>query len=225
MSEPIAAPVAAEPQAPAAPAPSPAAPAAPPASTPSANGEDWRGIPLSEMTDAQRASYWQHYAREHESAVKAFKGVTPQEVAALKAKADALETEKMSADEKALKQAKQEAADAATAEAQSQFLPRIQALQVKAAASSILSGDQLKTFCDIVNPAALLGADGEVDESKVMGALTAMYPGQANPTQPQANTQRWQNAGQHSAPPPRGNTAVDQANQQLEKRFGIKQKS
>lgn len=217
LSETTAVPAAAEPQAPAVPAPVPATPATPP--EPVANGEDWQGIPLSEMSDAQKASYWQHYARKHETAVKAFEGMTPQQVAELKGKVETLESERLSADEKALKQAQKLAADSTRAEVEAQYRPKMQALQVKSVASSILSGDQLASFCEIVNPAALLGADGEIDDSKVMGALTAMF-GQATPSQPQPTTQRWQNAGQHSAPPPRGNAAVDQARQQLEKRFG-----
>lgn len=213
MSEPITAP--AEPQTP----PVPAVPAAP-SPTPAPQAEDWQGIPLSDMTDAQKAGYWQHYARKHESAVKAFEGMTPQQVSDLKAKLDTLETARLSADEKALKQAKQEAADVVRAEVEAQYRPQVQALQVKAIASGILSGDQLASFCEIVNPAALLGENGEVDDAKIMGALTAMF---GQPSQPQP-TQRWQNAGQHSAPPPRGNAAVDQAQQQLKRRFGINPK-
>jgi hypothetical protein len=182
-----------------------------------ANSEDWQGVPLSDMTDAQRASYWQHYARKHENTVKGFEGMTPQQVAELKSEVESLKSEKLTADEKALKQATKEAADAARAEAEAKYRPQMQALQVKAIASTILAGDQLSSFCDIVNPNALLGADGEVDESRVMGALTAMF-GQSNqPTPPPS--QRWQNAGQHSAPPPPSNAARDQAQEQLSKRF------
>lgn len=172
------------------------------------------------MTDAQKAGYWQHYARKHETANKAY-DMTPQEVADLKAKFETLETEKLTADEKALKQAQTQAADATRTELEAQYRPKIQGLQVKAIASTILTGDQLASFCEIANPAALVGTDGEVDESKVMGALTAMF-GQAPQSPP---VQRWQNAGQHSAPPPRGNAATDQANQQLKRRFGIEPKS
>jgi len=148
--------------------------------------------PLEQMTEGQRTAYWKHYARKHEDAVKAYK-LTPQQVAELQAKAEQFENDKLSADEKTLKAAKQEAADAAKGE----FLPKLQRAEVKSIAAEILKGDALKTFLSIVDPAAFVGADGEIDESKVMGALTGMFGAPQQHSGP-----RWQNAGQFAPPAP-----------------------
>lgn len=176
------------------------------------------GTPLAEMNDAQKAAYWQHYARKHEDTVKGFKGLTPQQVADLQSENESLKTEKLSADEKALKQARDEAAQAAAEAAKSEYLPQIQALQVKSIASQIISGDKLNAFMQVVNPAALVDKDGQVDEAQIMGVLTAMY-GTEPPTgqrQPQ-----WQNFGQYTSPPPRGAPGQN-GTAEAQKRFGAK---
>lgn len=173
-------------------------------------------VPLEQMTEPQRTAYWKHHARKHESAVKAYK-LTPQQVADLQAKAEALETEKLSADEKALAAAKKEAADAAAAAAKGEFLPKLQRAEVKSIAAEILKGDALKTFLSVVDPSAFVGEDGEIDESKVMGALTGMF---GAPT-PQHQGPRWQNAGQY-APPAPGPTPGAAGRAEAQKRSGKK---
>ena len=152
------------------------------------------------MNDAQRAAYWQHYARKHEDTVKGFKGLTPQQVLDLQTENESLKGDKLTADEKALKEAQKQATEAATEAARAEFMPKLQAAEVKALASGVISGDQLKSFMSVVNPAAFAGDNGEIDETKVMGALTGMFGA------PQGNTptQRWQNAGQYSPSPPAG---------------------
>lgn len=182
------------------PAPAPAgtpaaAPAVPGAAAPAADRGFPEATPLSEMNAEQRAAYWQHYARKHEDTVKSF-GLTPQQVNELQAEVEALRGDKLTADEKALKAAREDAAAAATAE----LMPKLLAADVKALASGVISGDQLKTFMSVVNPAAFTGADGQIDESKVMTALTGMFGAQTA----QAPAQRWQNAGQYASPPPPG---------------------
>ncbi|MDP7729502.1 hypothetical protein [Mycobacterium sp. TY813] len=215
------------PPAPSAPAPTPAAPETPEA--PSAGDKGFpEGTPLTEMTEAQQLAYWKHHARRHEDTVKAFKGLTPQQVADLQAENDSLKTEKMSADEKALKAARDEAFKQAQQEAQAQYLPQIQRSDIQRIAGDIVSGEKLKAFLDIVAPAkpdggfhsptAVLGEDGQVSEEKVMGYLTAMYGGDAPP--PPAGP-RWQNFGQHSPPPPPQPLGAAGA-AAAEKRFGKK---
>lgn len=197
----------------------PAAPPAPPASEPPADKGFPEGTPLEQMTEPQRTAYWQHYARKHENAAKAFGTLTPQQVKDMQAENDALKTAQLSASDKAIKEARDEAARSAAEVAKAEYLPQIQALQVKSIASQIITGDQLNAFMAIVNPAALVGADGAVDETKVMGHLTAMYGTQ----QSQSSTpgQRWQNAGQFSPPPP-GAKPGSAGQAEAEKRFGTK---
>lgn len=194
--------------------PAPVAPAGPPA-----NDKGFpEGTPLAEMNDAERAAYWQHYARKHEDTVKAFNGLTPQQVKDLQAKNEELEAKALTADEKALKQATKDAAEAAKAAAEAEYLPKLQRLEVKSIAGSIISGDKLNAFMEIVNPAALVGTDGAVDETKVMGYLTAMYGDAATAPQPGP---RHQNFGQFAPPPPRSNPGSAGA-AEAAKRFGTK---
>lgn len=199
------------------PTPAPAAPEPPATPSPTSEKGFPEGTPLAEMSDSQRAAYWQHYARKHEDTVKAFNGLTPQQVKDLQAKNEELEAKSLSADEKALKQATKEAGEAARKEAAAQYLPQIQALQVKSIASSVIQGDKLNAFIALANPSACLGDDGQVDESKVMGYLTAMY---GEPEKP-SNNQRWQNFGQFAPPPPAGKPG-SLGKAEAEKRFGTK---
>jgi hypothetical protein len=169
------------------------------------------------MNDAQKAAYWQHYARKHEDTVKAFNGLTPQQVKDLQAQNEAFAAEKMTADEKAVAAARTEAASAASEAAKAEYLPQIQKLQVQGIAASVIQGDKLNAFMALVNPAALVDDKGAVDETKVMGYLTAMYGDTA--TASQAGP-RHQNFGQFS-PPPRSNPGAAGSAEAL-KRFGTK---
>lgn len=193
------------------PTPPPTAPAGP------SDGDKGfpEGTPLSEMSDAQKAAYWQHYARKHEDTVKGFKGLTPQQVADLQAENESLKGDRLSADEKALKAAREDAAKQARAEAEAQYLPQIRAAKVQSIASQIVQGDKLNAFMEVVDTSRLLGEDGQVDDAKVMGYLTAMYGGDA-PSGP-----RWQNFGQFTPPPPPTNPGGG-GKAELNKRFGTK---
>lgn len=175
--------------------------------------------PLEQMSEAQRTAYWKHYARRHEDTVKAFKGMTPQQVADLQARVDSLETEKLSADERALKAAKDEAAHAASAATAAEYGARIQELEVKSLAGTVLTREQLTAFMDVVDPAKLIGADGRADEAKVMDRLTTMF----GPNLGRTNTSgpRWQNAGQYAPAAPRA-TPGAAGRAEAERRFGKK---
>lgn len=201
-------------------APAPA-PVGAPEVTPSSSTEKGfpEGTPLAEMTDAQRAAYWQHYARKHEDTVKAFKGLTPQQLADIQTENEALKAEKLSADEKALKAARDEAAQQARAAADAEYLPQIRAAKVQSIASQIVTGDKLSAFMEIIDAAKFLGEDGQIDESKVMGYLTAMYGESTPPT-----GQRWQNFGQFTPPPP-GPKPGSSGLAEAQRRQGIKPNS
>lgn len=176
------------------------------------------GTPLTEMNDAQRAAYWQHYARKHEDTVKAFNGLTPQQVKDLQTQNEAFQIDKMTADEKTVATARKEASDAAAAAAKAEYLPQIQKLQVQGIAASVIQGDKLNAFMSVVNPAALVDDKGAVDEAKVMGYLTAMYGGETPP--PNAGP-RWQNFGQYTPPAPPANPGSGGV-AEAQKRFGKK---
>ncbi|OCB57646.1 hypothetical protein A5677_16915 [Mycobacterium malmoense] len=169
------------------------------------------------MTEAQQLAYWKHHARRHEDTVKAYKGLTPQQVADLQSKVESLETEKMSADEKALKAVRDEAFKQAKAEAEAEYLPQIRAAKVQSIASGIVSGDRLSAFMELVDTTKLLDESGAVSEEKVMGYLTAMYG--TTPSQPAGP--RWQNFGQYSPPPPPQKAGAGGL-AEAQKRFGSK---
>lgn len=154
-----------------------------------------------------------------ESRIARERAKLPTDYDQLKSEVEQLRTEKLSADEKAIQKAQKEAAQAAAETAKAEYLPKIQALEVKAIASTVINGDRLNAFMELVNPSVLVGEDGAVDETKVMGFLTAMYAND-EPAAPQVG-QRWQNAGQHAPPPPRGNRVADEVAHQM-KRLGIK---
>jgi len=175
------------------------------------------GTPLAQMTDAQKAAYWQHYARKHEDTVKAFNGLTPQQVKDLQTQNEAFQAERMTADEKAVAAARKEAADAAAEAAKAEYLPQIQKLQVQGIAASVIQGDKLNAFMSVVNPAALVDDKGQVDETKVMGYLTAMYGDSPSPNA----GPRWQNFGQFTSPPPAQKPGSGGA-AEAAKRFGTK---
>lgn len=199
-------------------APAPA-PAGAPEATPSSSTEKGfpEGTPLAEMTESQQLNYWKHYARQHEDTAKAFKGVTPQQITDMQTELESLRDAKLSADDKALKVVRQEAAKQARAEAEAEYLPQIRAAKVQSIASQIVSGDKLNAFMDLVDTAKLLGEDGAVDETKVMGYLTAMY----GETTPQTAGPRHMNFGQYSPPPPRGKPG-EAGTAEAQKRFGAK---
>ncbi|RJO74164.1 hypothetical protein D5S18_18600 [Nocardia panacis] len=152
--------------------------------------------PIIEMTAEQQAAYWKHHARRHEDNAKAYKGVTPDQVRDMQTELAKLKDDKLTADERAVNQARTEARAAAEAE----LLPKVRAAEVKAIASDVISGDRLRNFMDFADPAKFIGDNGEIDEAKVMGALTGMFGAQPAKT-PVVQAPRWQNAGQFAPPP------------------------
>jgi hypothetical protein len=211
-----------QPNAPEAQGPAPeSAPAGSPEVTPSSTSEKGfpEGTPLAEMTPDQQLAYWKHHARRHEDTVKAFKGLTPQQIADIQAENESLKADKMTADEKALKAVRDEAKKQAKAEAEAEYLPQIRAAKVQNIASQIVSGDKLSAFMDLAGSSPqLLDENGQVSEEKVMGYLTAMY---GTETPPGPNQPKWQNFGQYSPPPPRG-VPGEAGKVEAQKRFGAK---
>ncbi|MEU9806229.1 hypothetical protein [Mycobacterium sp. NPDC050853] len=133
--------------------------------------------PVAQMTDAQQAAYWKHYSREHEGKAKAFStlGLTPEQIQQLQERNTELEKAQMDASELALKEATDKAAAEARAATEADWKPKLLASQLKSAASQVLSGEQLNEWLDSVDPGKFVGENGEIDESKVMGKLTAIF--------------------------------------------------
>lgn len=199
----------------------PANPAPPTAESTPASGKGFPAeTPVADMTSDQQVAYWKHYARRNEDNLKAYHGFSPDQLTELQTELGQLRDEKLSADEKTLKAARAEATQAAADATRAEYLPKLQAAEVKSIASGVISGDRLKAFMEFADPSKFVGDSGDIDEVKVMGALTAMY---GAPQQNQTSGQRWQNAGQY-APPPPPRKPGEGGRAELERRFGAKTK-
>src|ERR1700681_2700055 len=53
--------------------------------------------------------------------------------------------------------------------------PPSSSAQLKEIAGKVLSGDQLNSFVSVADPKAFAGDNGDIDESRVMGHLTALF--------------------------------------------------
>lgn len=86
-----------------------------------------RGFPantaVKDMTAEQQAAYWRHHDRRKSDTLKAYGGITPEEARRLKDESDQRRREGLQPDERALEDARTEAAAKAMQEAASQWAP------------------------------------------------------------------------------------------------------
>lgn len=170
------------------------------------------------MTDAQRANYYKHHNRQADNKLDAFKGVTPQDVDAMQQELENLRNEKLSASDKALKEAATQAAAQAKADADAAWLPKFQQAQLKSIAAPIIGDvDRLNAFLSTADPAKFAGENGEIDEGKVAGHLTALFGAQS--PQQQQPARNW---GQHSGGTGTPATPGSAGKAEAAKRFGSK---
>lgn len=175
------------------------------------------GTPVADMTADQRAAYYRHQNRQTDNKLQAFKGVTPQQVEQMQQELESLRNDKLSADEKAVKEATTKAAAEAKAEADAVWRPKYQAAQLKSAAGQVIKdSDQLESFMAVTDPAKFAGDDGEIDSEKVIGHLTALFGGSGQ----QSGQQQARNWGQHSGGNGTSNRPGDAGKAAAAKRFG-----
>lgn len=181
--------------------------------------------PLAQMTLEQQVAYFKHQNRQTDNKLSAFNGFTPQDVNVMWTRLEALEGEKLTADQKALKEAATKAATEAKTAAAAEMLPRVQAAELKATAALVIKDpDQLNAFLAIADPAKFVGEDGAIDEEKVMGHLTAIYGGSGSGQQAGNGQQHrsWgQNSGGNGVP---GVKPGDAGRAAAERRHGTKTK-
>jgi hypothetical protein len=187
----------------------------------SSGGSD-RGFPentpVKDMTVDQQAAYYKHHNRKSEDRLKDFKGVTPEQVQQMAQELESLREKGLSADQKAIKDAEK----SGRAAADEDWRPKYQTLQLKAIASEVLKGDQLKAWLAGMNPAAFADENGDIDEEKVMGHLTAAFGSQDVQQQSTSGRQQPPVWGQQS-----GGTGVpvrpgEAGRAALAKRHGVK---
>ncbi|MEU2013101.1 phasin family protein [Nocardia sp. NPDC019302] len=156
--------------------------------------------PVAEMTQEQQTAYWKFHARKHESAVKAYGGKTPQQIAELETQLSTLQAERMSAEERAIAEAVSQAQAATRAEVEQEWQGRYQTARLQAVAGTVLTDkDQLKSFMSIVDTSKFVGEDGDIDDDAVMGHLTAIY---GQPREFGSGLPQHRNWGQYGTPPP-----------------------
>lgn len=169
---------------------------------------------VAEMNDAERAEYYTHRSRRYESSLRKFGGVTPEAVQQMQSRIAELEAEKETADERAIREAKEAAAKEAREVVMAELAPKLHRSQLKSVASQVLSGEQLDAWLDGVDPSKFVGESGEIDEATVMGKLTALFGA------PKARP----NWGQHGTTPP-GETPGSAGKAEAERRLQQNQSS
>lgn len=137
-----------------------------PVPTPPANTEKAKeygfppGTPVAEMTDGQRANYWQAHSRKHEDAAKALKADSDELVK--------LRAETATEAEKAL--------NAARADERAKSAPRLVGAEFRAAAKGVLTNDQRDALLEDLDLTKYLTDKGEVDVEKVERKVAALAP-------------------------------------------------
>lgn len=144
-----------------------------------------------------------------------------EQAAADRAELEELRKSKLTADERAIADAKEQAAKEAQAAADAKWGPKYLTSELKSAAALVIKDpDDLKSFMAIADPTRFTTEDGEIDQEKVMGHLTALYVGRE--ARQQKQPPNWgQNSG-NGRPP---GQAGDAGRAALEKRHGVKQSS
>lgn len=168
--------------------------------------------PPASMTPEQQSAYWQHRSRQWEDRVKAFGGLTPDALTELKAKAeraDKLEYDLSSDQEKALADAR----TAAATEAAGSFLPQIVGARLDAAAARAgISADQLEKATEYVDYEKFLDDKGQVNAEKVTAFVSAIKPATGRPGKGPSLTG-------HGAPGATGSSGRDRGLEEARKRF------
>ncbi|WP_207573593.1 hypothetical protein, partial [Mycolicibacterium bacteremicum] len=169
--------------------------------------------PVKDMTADQQAAYFRFQNRQADNKLAAFNGFTPQDVNAMWTRLEELEGERLTADQKAVKDATDRAAAEARSAAEAEFRPRLDQALLRSSAAGLLTGEQLDSFVATTNPAAFYGETGEVDPAKVNAHLAGLLGVQRQgPQKPPA----W---GQHGAGTPPASPG-EAGKAELAKRFG-----
>ena len=124
------------------------------------------------MTDAQQAAYWRDKARKHEGVAK-----SRRDYDAIKAELDQLKQSSMTADEKAVADARTAGEAAGRAEALASANGRIVRAELTGALRARGVADtQIASTVGAIDPAFFLADDGEVDTDKVSNYAAGFAP-------------------------------------------------
>jgi hypothetical protein len=144
----------------------------PPPNDPPADPD--KGFPentsVAEMTDKQQAAYWKYQSRKHENTVKARSDYDDLKTKA--AEADRLRQERETENEKAIREAREQAA----ADERQRLAPSLVQSEFRAAAKGVLTAEQTAALIEDLDLTKYLTATGEVDTAKVEKKVTAFAP-------------------------------------------------
>lgn len=156
--------------------------------------------PIKDMTPEQQVAYWKHKARKHEDAANA-----RSDYDTVKAERDQLRQAGMSADEKALEDAKKAAAEEARAQERATWAGRTVRAELRAALGGKgLKTEQINAITAPIDPKNFLTDAGEVDADKVSEYASGFGGGQ-----------QWPDMGQGR----RGGSAGKESGADLHKRY------
>lgn len=165
----------------------------PPADLPNPDRGFPADTPIAEMTTEQQLAYFKFHDRKKSDTLKAFEGLTPDQAKQQAAELDELRKSKLTADERAIEEAKQQASSAAASEATGKWAPRL----LKAVAGRFITDEkQLESFLAVTDAKAFI-KDGEFDDEAVVGHLTGLFGESRSSGQPQSR--QW---GQSGSRPP-----------------------
>lgn len=166
-----------------------------------------KDTPWRDMKPDEQVAYWQHQARKHEGTSKA-----RADYEAIKAERDQLKTANQSDAEKAVEQAKKDAAAAAKTEARNEFAPKLVAAKLEAALAGKLSADKIAEHVEFLDHAKFLTDTGEVDTDKVKNYAAGLAPAGG----------QWPDTGQGRRGDAGGTTKAEAGKAEAQKRFGDK---
>lgn len=158
-------------------------PADPPQDPPPPPADDRgfpEGTPIADMTVEQREAYWKHQARKHEQAWKDKAGdLTPEKIEQLRtaeAELERLRREQMGDHERAIAEAREQAAVEARDAARREIGGELVAARIEAAAAGRLNAEQLEALVDSIDRTKYLTDDGKVDADKVKALVDRLAP-------------------------------------------------
>lgn len=139
--------------------------------------------PVKDMTPDQRAAYWEHQSRKHETRNKDILKITGgkygDDLAQMFSELEALRDEKRTDGEKAIEEARK----AAREEAARDFGSRMAKLAFETALAHIENDDERAELIDALNLTSVLTDEGDVDTAKVRSIVQKIAPadkGQGN---------------------------------------------
>lgn len=138
--------------------------------------------PWRDMTAEQQVNYWQAQARKHEDRVKAYGGLTPDQLNDLQERAEQYDV-LAAASQTDAERAVNEAAHNARLIAEAELMPRLVTAEFRAAAAGRLEPDKLATILEPLDLSKFLTDDGEVDTDKVTSYVDGIAPAKGNERQ------------------------------------------